>query len=219
MRREAGVVDVLDCFVLLEEGRDGAGVLAMLAHAHGERLDSAQDEPGVERPGNRAERLLQEEETFCDRRVVRRGEAADHVGVSAEVLRRRVHDDVRAEGERRLQVRSGEGVVDDEDRADRVRSIGGRTDVDDVQQRIRRRLDPDHARPVVEMGGEVPELRRRDVLEDVSLRLVHLRGQAVHAAVDVRDQRDAVAGVQQVHERRRRSEPRRECDAVLGVLE
>ena len=47
--------------------------------------------------------------------------AADDVGVPAEVLRRRVHDDVGAERERLLQVGRGEGVVDDQQRAGVVR--------------------------------------------------------------------------------------------------
>ena len=47
--------------------------------------------------------------------VARRDDrAADDVAVAAAVLRRRVRDDVGAERERALQVRRGEGVVDDE---------------------------------------------------------------------------------------------------------
>ena len=84
---------------------------------------------------------------------------SDQVGVAAEVLRRRVDDDVGAEVERLLQVRRRERVVDDEDRADGVRRVGGRADVDDVEQRIRRRLDPDHPRALVEVVGEARRTR------------------------------------------------------------
>ena len=76
---------------------------------------------------------------------------ADHVGVAAEVLRRGVDDDVGAELERPLQVRRRERVVDDDDRAGFVRRVGGGVDVDDVQQRVGRRLDPDQARALVEV--------------------------------------------------------------------
>ena len=129
--------------VLLEEGDDGARVLAVLPHPDGERLQAAEHEPRVERARHGAERLLQEAEALGDRGVVRAGEAADDVGVPAEVLRRRVHDDVGAELERLLEVRRREGVVDDEQRAGGVRGIGRGPDVDDVEQRVRRRLDPD----------------------------------------------------------------------------
>ena len=53
----------------------------------------------------------------------------------------------------------------------------------------------------------------------VALRLVDLRGHPVDAAVDVGDQDDALAGVDEVHERRRRADPGAERDAVLRVLE
>ena len=195
-------------------------VLAVLAHPQRQRLDAAQDEPRVERAGHRAERVLQELQPLGDRRVVRADEAADDVGVAADVLRRRVDDDVGAVLERALQVRRGEGVVDDEDRADGVRGVGGRADVDHVQRRVRRRLDPDHPRPLVEVRGEVRvELVGRDVVEVIALRPVDARRHAVDAAVDVRDQHDPVAGVEQVHQRRRRAEPGRVADAVVSALE
>ena len=123
--------------MILEERDHGAGVLAVLAHPHGEGLEAAQHEPGVERAGDGAERLLQEAKPFRDRRVVRGGEPADDVGVAAEVLRRRVHDDVRAELERLLEIRRREGVVDHEQGAGGVRGVGCGADVDDVQQRVR----------------------------------------------------------------------------------
>ena len=53
-------------------------------------------------------------EPLGQRVVVGDDDAADHVGVPAQVLRRRVHDDVGAERERLLEVRRGERVVDDD---------------------------------------------------------------------------------------------------------
>ncbi len=60
MAGEARVEDALDGRVLAEEAGDRARVLAVLAHPQRERLDAAQDEPGVEGAGDGAERLLQE---------------------------------------------------------------------------------------------------------------------------------------------------------------
>ena len=60
-------------------------------------------------------------------------EPADDVGVAAEVLRGRVHDDVGAELERPLEVRRRERVVDDDARAARrARARATRGDVDDA---------------------------------------------------------------------------------------
>ncbi len=130
-----------------------------------------------------------------------------------------MNHDIGAEVERVLQVRRCEGVVDDEDRPDGVRGLRGGADVDDVQHRVGGALDPDHPRVRVEVVGEVRELRRRQVVEEIPLRLVDLRGHPVDAAVDVRDQDNAFAWVDEVHQRRRRAEAGGESDAVLRVLE
>ena len=138
----------------------------------------------------------------------------------AEVLRRRVHHGVGAEVERLLQIRRRERVVDDEHRADRVRGIRRLADVDDVEQRVRGRLDPHEPHVLAEVRREVVvELVRRDVGELVALRLVHLRRHPVDAAVHVGDQDDALARIDEVHQRRRRADARAERDAVLRVLE
>ena len=191
----------------------------MLAHAHGERLDSPQHEPAVHGARDRSQGLLEEQKPFRDRRIVRRGETADDVRVSTEVLGRRVHHDVRAELQRPLQIGRRKGVVDDEERAGRMRCVRRLLDVDDVQQRIRRRLDPDDPSALVEMRAQVVELGRGEVVEDVTLGLVDLRGHPVDPAVDIRDQHHPVARAQQVHDRGHGAEPRRECDPMLGGLE
>ena len=67
----------------------------------------------------------------------------------------------------------------------------------------------------VEVRREVVvELARGDVRELVALRLVDLRRHPVDAAVDVGDQHDALAGVDEVHQRRRRADAGAERDAV-----
>ena len=85
--------------------------------------------------------------------------------------------------------------------------FGRLLDVDDVQHRVRRCLDPHDPSALVEMSTELVELGRRQVVEDVALRLVDLGGHPVDAAVDVRDQDHPVAGIQQVHDRCDRAEP------------
>ncbi len=129
-------------------------------------------------------------------------------------------DEIGAEQQRLLQVRRRECVVDDEQRTDRVRRVCGAPDVDDVEERVRRRLEPDEANRLVEVRGEaVVELGRRDVREAVALRLVDLRRHPVDAPVDVGDQDDALPGIDEVHQGRRRAEPGAERDPVLRLLE
>ena len=86
-------------------------------HAHGQRLHAAQDEPGVERREDRADGVLQEADLLADLVGVRDDGAADRIGMAVEELGGRVHDDVRAELDRALEVGRAEGVVDDDERS------------------------------------------------------------------------------------------------------
>ena len=151
---EAGVEDLLHGRVLRQEGRDRARVLAVAVHADCQRPHPAEHEPAVERARDGAEGLLQELQALGHGRVVGRGEAADHVGVAAQVLRRRVDDDVGPELERELEVGRGERVVDDDQGAGGVRRLGRLADVDDVEERVRRRLEPDDAGALVQVRLE-----------------------------------------------------------------
>ena len=101
-----------------------------------------------------------------------------------------------------------------------VRRLGGLADVDHVQERVRRRLEPDDARLLVQVlrkpGVDVGD---GDEGEVVALRLVDLREHAVHAAVDVVHGDDAVARVDEVHDRRRRAEAGGVREPVVGAFE
>ena len=105
--------------------------VAVPLHAHRERLEPAEHQVAVERARHRADRVLQEPDALGDLGVVGGREPADDVGVAAEVLRGRVHDDVGAELERPLQERRRERVVDDDARAALVRDRAHAEDVDD----------------------------------------------------------------------------------------
>ena len=72
----------------------------------------AVDEEAVERSRHRADRVLDEAQALVELAVAGDDHAADHVGVAAEVLGRRVHDDIGARLQRPLVDRSGERVVD-----------------------------------------------------------------------------------------------------------
>ena len=102
------------------------GVVAVPFHAHGEGLHAAQGEPRVERAGHRAHGVLGEAELLGELVVGGDQRAADDVGVAADVLGGGVQHDVGAERERRLQVRRGERVVDDEPGPGLVGDVGQR---------------------------------------------------------------------------------------------
>ena len=96
---------------------DPGGVLAVPVHAHRERLDAAQHQPRVEGPGDRAHRVLVVRQLLAERLVGDDSAPPTTSEWPPMYLVSGVHDDVRAERQRLLEVRAGEGVVDDEPRA------------------------------------------------------------------------------------------------------
>ena len=132
------------------------------SHPQRERLDPAQDEPAVERARHRAERLLQEREPLGERRVVRRRRSrrrrrSGRRGTSSSSGRRcRRRARAGAGGTGVAKVLSTTTIA-----PTRVRRLGDRADVDDVQQRVRRRLDPDELRPLVDRASAIDSRGRR----------------------------------------------------------
>src|SRR4051794_2061675 len=167
----------------------------MAVHAHRERLDAAEHEPGVERARHAAHRVLVVGEVLAELVVGRDEGAADDVTVTTEVLRGRVHDDVCAELDRSLQVRRRERVVDDEPRAGVARDSCDRLDVGDVEQRVGRRLTPDDGGVVADRGAHLGQVLLRDggVVETPSVE--HLRKEPVSPAVCIARDDDVVAGL------------------------
>src|SRR5689334_6489648 len=112
MALEAWIEDARDGRVTLEEAREGERAVALVPYTEGERLQpSLQQEARV-----RIERAAEMVERLLDRGHA--GGAADDgagddVGVSVEVLRGAVDDDVEALLDRPVVERSGAGVVDD----------------------------------------------------------------------------------------------------------
>src|SRR5829696_8068952 len=157
-----------------------------------ERAQPAVDEEAVEWAGHRSDRVLNEADALVEPLVPDHHQPADHVGVAAEVLRGRVDDRVRPELERTLHDRCRERVIHGDDRV----LLAGHDvpDVDDVQQRVRGRLDPDQ-----------PGLRPHRALERAQIGLINhvvvdpealqdLVHQPVRAAVEVAREDHVVAG-------------------------
>ena len=199
--------------------RSACAFAAVLAHAQRERLHAPQHEVAVERRRHRAHRVLQEAQLVGELGVVHRDEPADDVGVTAEVLRRRVHRRVGAERERLLEVRRRERVVDDDPRLALVRELRHRRDVDDREQRVGRRLDPHHAGLGLPRGLErarVAQIARRP-RDPVAL--VHARDEPERAAVRVVRDDHVVAGIERAQDRVLGRETAREREAVPRALE
>jgi hypothetical protein len=127
--------------------------------------------------------------------------ASNQIAVAAEVLRRRVHHDVGAVGERSLEQRRRPRVVHHAARADVVRTRGQRGDVDHTQERVRRRLHPDDLR-----GGPEQALHAREVAHVARVDVQppgreHLAREPEGAVVGIRRKQDVVAGGERLEDR------------------
>ena len=144
---QAGIVDALHAGMRGQELRDRLRVRAVRAHAPGQRADAAEHEPAVERRGHGAARGLDRAEPLAEgTRLARDHDAAHHVGMAGEVLRRGVHHEVEAEGQRPLQERRRPGVVAGGEGPRRSRDLHDRAQVGDGDGRVGRRLRPDEPR-------------------------------------------------------------------------
>ena len=171
--------------------------------------------------GDRSGRVLVEAQPLGER--VRPGgdEPADDVRVAAEVLRGRVEHEVGPQLQRPLEIRRGERVVDDGDRPGHRGQPGDGADVDDLEQRVRRRLDPHHARrPLArERGRDRVEIGQVDRIGLDPVAAPDLVGQAPRAAVDVVAHEQPVARIEQEADALGRRQARREREPVGAVLE
>ena len=191
-RAEAGVADPLDRGVLAQAAGQlgGVGLGALDAQVQG--AHAADREPGLEGAGDGPQQvaaLLEHGEQLV---VAGDQRAQQRVGVTCEVLGRGVDDQVRAEVERTLQQRGGEGVVDDDVRPRLVGRGADPLDVGDVEVGVGGRLDP-HQRDVLVTGRD-----DRVGVGDVD----QLRAQP-SAHVEIGDLRQAalVGGVRREHQR------------------
>ncbi len=138
------IVDAIDGGMRGEIGRHLLRALDVAAHPVRQRPQPAQNQPAVKRRRHGAQQRLDGPDALEEAVHRPRDDgAAEHVGVTAEVLRRRVHDDVDAQLQRPLQHRRRPCVVDSRARADGLGQRHHRDDVGDVQTRVGRRLDPE----------------------------------------------------------------------------
>ena len=123
-------------------------------------------------------------------------------------------DDVDAEFQRPLQIGAAEGVVGDRDQAAAPGKRGDAFEVDDAQQRVGRRLDPQHfrLRPDRRLdGGKVGEVDEADLQPGRAL--AHPFEQPERAAIDVVGGDDVGAAVEQFEHRGDAGEARGEGEA------
>jgi hypothetical protein len=88
VRRQPGVIDVVDARVQRQQLDYRLGVGAMAFHAHRQGLDAPQDKEAVERAGDGTGGVLHESEPGGKVLIGGSDEAPDHIAVPAQVLGR-----------------------------------------------------------------------------------------------------------------------------------
>jgi hypothetical protein len=121
-------------------------VLLMHAQPRIQGAQAAQGEEAVERRAGQAQRVRPPHQLRMRFGVLRHHRAADHIAVAIDVLGGGMHHVIGAEGDRRLQRRREESVVDHGLRPGGVRGVDHEAQIGDPQQRVRRGFDPDHRR-------------------------------------------------------------------------
>ena len=97
MLRKAGPKNLTDCGVTGEEVNNRSCVGAMPIHPNAERLDTAQHQPGIERPRNGAHGVLMECQSLTEVGVSNDQRSTDDVAMPTEVLGGRVDHNVRTQ--------------------------------------------------------------------------------------------------------------------------
>ena len=193
MRAQPGIINARHVVARFEELGDHLRVARVLAHSQRERLRASHRQPGVVRPRNAADGVLRKAYLLVQRVVVRDRNAADDVAVAADVLRRRVDGDLRAERERLLKVGRRKGVVH-RDELFGSPQRGDRGDIDELEQRITGRFEPKELRRRPHCGAHRGEIGHVDVRERKAISLENPREEAVCSAVEVVADDDVIAG-------------------------
>ena len=131
----------------------------------------------------------------------RHDHAADHVGMAVQVLGGRMHDEVETQLDGALHPGRGEGVVAACDQAMALADFGDRLQVDQLEQGVGRRLQPDQLglrqhRRFHGLGvGHVDEAEAQ-----TGGLAAHVLEQAVAAAVEIVAADHVAAALQQVQD-------------------
>ena len=124
-----------------------------------------------------------------------------------QIFRRGMHDDVEASLDWALGPRSGKGVVGHRNDLSLARNFRNRLEVDQLQQRIARRFDPDHPRVWFDCALEIFRVGQIDVGKiEVRRASPHSIEQTECAAIKIVTRDDMRAAVEQLEHCRHRSE-------------
>ena len=148
MRGQARIMHAGHRGMRVKEGGQGRGVLLLLLDPDEQGAQAPQGQIGVQRRAGDADRVRPGGQFLAHSLVGGDHRPADDVGMAVQELGGGVDDEIRPEGDRLLQGRRQEGVVDHRQRAHGLRVRGDAADIHDPHQRVARRLDEHDLRPL-----------------------------------------------------------------------
>src|SRR5437870_443313 len=138
-------------------------VCAMPLHAQRQCLQAAQRQKTIERPRDCADRVLQECNLIAQFLVFTDNDnTANHIGMSAQIFRGRVNHEIETKFDRPLNPRAGKRVVRNRNDVLFARNFRNRFQVDNLEQRITWRLNPDHPRVRFDFALKYVRVRKID---------------------------------------------------------
>jgi hypothetical protein len=176
-----------------QERRGRFRVLLGPRNPHRERLDSPQEQPGVERGQDRPDRLLGEVDLLSENRVGDDHGAADQVVVTAEELGGAVDHDVGPQRERLLQERRHEGVVHDRQDPAVLGDPRHLADVRDLHQRVGGGLDKQGLGLLSDLFRHRGRVAHVGVIEGKAIGAKQLLEEAVGSTVQVVGAQNVIA--------------------------
>mmetsp|Transcript_24183 Transcript_24183/g.77636 ORF Transcript_24183/g.77636 Transcript_24183/m.77636 type:complete len:379 (+) Transcript_24183:226-1362(+) len=216
---QARVDHALHRLVALQVRGHRLSVRLVLAHTHGQRLESTKGHVAVEWRRDSAHAVLNESQTLDQLVRVRHRDTHHHITVASDELGHRVHHDVRTQVQRALEVGRHEGVVHHNQQVVLMGRLGHCLDVSDLERRVGWRLQPH------QLGlGRHCRLQRRRVTQihegevNVVRRFAHTAEVALRPAIHVVDADDMVTRVEEVHDGARGGQTRRPRAAMAAIL-
>src|SRR5947208_1786511 len=152
MRLQAWIEDLFYFWMSIEMARHGNAVGIVLEHTDGQGLDAARNEEAIHGRQSRSGRALDEINFLGVLGTRQHHCSAGGVTVAVQILCHGMHNDVRAELDGTLQIRTEKGVIDRHREITLAGQLGNRRDIGDAESGVGRRLDINHFRIGAQRG-------------------------------------------------------------------
>ena len=193
----------------------------MALHSQRQCLQAAQSQKAVERSCDSPHRILQKGQLVAQLLVrADHCNTANHVRMAAQIFRRGVNHDIESEFNRPLDPGAGKGVVGNRDDFPLARRLRDRFEINQLEERVARRLDPDHARVLLYGALEVSRIGHVDEREiEIGRTPPDAFEQTKGSAIKIVADNDVRTAVDQLKNRRHRRKTGGESPAARATFQ